>query len=171
MEFFEVAFSRTSVRSFNDRPLTSQEWDSLVRAAMAAPSAVNLQPWDFIIVEDRETLQRLAAELPYAKMTAQAGGAVLVCSTPSRANQGKEEYAVIDASAACENLLLAATALGLGAVWTAVYPNTEREAAVRRILGIPIEVLPLALVPVGEPKGHQHPKDKYNSAMVHRDRW
>jgi nitroreductase len=171
MEFFEVVFSRTSVRSFNDRPLTSQEWDSLIRAAMAAPSAVNLQPWDFIIVEKRETLQRLAAELPYAKMTAQAGGAVLVCSTPNRANQGKEEYAVIDASAACENLLLAATALDLGAVWTAVYPNADRETAVRRILGIPAEVLPLALVPVGEPKGSQHPKDKYNKAMVHRERW
>lgn len=171
MEFFEVVFSRTSVRSFNDRPLRSQEWDSLLRAAMAAPSAVNLQPWDFIIVENRETLQRLAAELPYAKMAAQAGGAVVVCSTPHRANQGMEEYAVIDASAACENLLLAATALGLGAVWTAVYPNADREAVVRRILGIPADVLPLALVPVGEPKGPQHPKDKYNSSMIHRERW
>ena len=171
MDFFEVVFSRTSVRSFNDRPLTSQEWDSLIRAAMAAPSAVNLQPWDFIIVEKRETLQRLTAELPYAKMTAQAGGAVLVCSTPARANQGKEEYAIIDASAACENLLLAATALGLGAVWTAVYPNPDREAAVRQILGIPADVLPLALVPVGEPKGPQHSKDKYNKAMIHRERW
>lgn len=171
MDFFDAVHSRASVRAFKDRPLTEAEWDSLLRAAMAAPSAVNMQPWDLVVIEDRPTLEKLASVLPYAKMTAGAGGAVLVCGTPGRAFMGLEAFAVIDPALATQNLLLAATALGLGAVYTAVYPDPARMAAVRSLLGIPEAVIPLALVPVGEPVDPAQPKDKYRPELVHRGRW
>ena len=171
MDLFEAIAKRASVRNFSPRPLTAAEWDRLLRAAMAAPSAVNRQPWDFVVIEDRATLRRLADALPYAKMTAEAGGAVLVCGSPARAWGASRDFAVIDATLAAENLLLAATALGLGAVWTAVYPEPDREAAVRDILGVPTDVIPLALVPVGVPAGPVQAKEKFRPELVHRGTW
>lgn len=170
-DFFETVFHRSSVRSFSSEPLAEREWELLFRAAMAAPSAVNRQAWEFIRIEARGTLKALTEALPYAKMANEAPGAVLVCAVPERAHQQRPEYAVLDASAACENLLLAAEALGLGAVWTAVYPQADRQAAVREILGVPERVIPLALVPVGRPKGEPRPLDKWKPALVHRERW
>ena len=169
--FFEILAHRSSVRNFTPEPIKPEEWDRLLRAAMSAPSAVNRQPWDFVMIESREMLDALAEALPYAKMAKEAPGAILVCTDPARAHQGRAEYAVIDASAACENILLAAEALGLGAVWTAVYPQPDRQAVVRKLLGIPEEVIPLALVPIGHPKGEQRPKDKYKPELIHRERW
>ena len=169
--FFETVAHRSSVRSFTPEPINPEEWDRLLRAAMAAPTAVNRQPWDFVIIEDRTMLDALAEALPYAKMAKEAPGAILVCADPARAHQGKAEYAVIDASAACENILLAAEALGLGAVWTAVYPQPDRQAVARKLVGVPEGVIPLALVPIGHPRGEQRPKDKYNPELIHRERW
>jgi len=169
--FFETVFHRASVRSYGPKPIPEAAWEQLLRAAMAAPTAVNRQPWEFIIIENRATLDDLADALPYAKMAKEAPGAVLVCTLPSRAHQQRLEYAVIDASAACENLLLAADALGLGAVWTAVYPQADRQAVVRRILGIPEEVIPLAFVPIGYPAAEEAAKDKFRSELIHRERW
>jgi nitroreductase len=159
------------VRAFQPHELPESQWETLMRAAMAAPSAVNCQPWEFVIVRDRATLVRLADALPYAKMAAQASGAVLVCARPDKAYQGSVDYAVIDASLACQNLLLAATALDLGAVWTAVHPDAGREAAVRDLLGVPSGVIPLALVPVGKPANPVEAKDKYRPELVHHGRW
>lgn len=169
--FLAVVHGRSSVRSFLPDPVSEAEWETLLRAAMAAPTAVNRQPWEFIIIEQRATLDTLADGLPFAKMARQAPGAVLICADPARAHQGRVEYAVIDASAACENLLLAAEALGLGAVWTAVYPQADRQAFVRATLGIPEGIVPLALVPVGHPRGEPAPKDKWKPALIHRERW
>lgn len=169
--FFDTVRARASVRSFSPRPIRPEEWESLLRAAMAAPSAVNRQPWSFVVVERRESLAALAEALPYAKMTAQAGGAVIVAADPAEAHLGSAELALLDAAAACENLLLAAQALGLGAVWTALWPYEERMAPVRRLLGIPEGVIPLALVPVGEPSGPVQPKDKFRPEKIHRESW
>ncbi|MBL8968050.1 MAG: nitroreductase family protein [Spirochaetaceae bacterium] len=171
MDFFETVHQRASVRNFSPCEIHEAQWEAMLRAAMAAPSAVNRQPWDFVLVRDREVLTRLAETLPYARMTAEAAGAVLVCATPERAYDGSTEFAVIDASLACQNLLLAATALGLGAVWTAVYPEKEREAAVRAILGVPEAVIPLALVPIGKPFGPVAAKDKFRRESIHEGSW
>ncbi|HUW40160.1 MAG TPA: nitroreductase family protein [Rectinemataceae bacterium] len=169
--FFETVFHRASVRSYDSRPIPEAVWDHVLRAAMAAPTAVNRQPWEFVVIEHRATLDALAEGLPYAKMAKQAPGAVLVCAVPARANQQRAEYAVLDASAACENILLAADALGLGAVWTAVYPQADRQTVVRQILGVPEDVIPLAFIPIGYPKVEEHPKDKYRPELIHRERW
>jgi nitroreductase len=171
IDFFEVVHGRASVRSFLPDLLGAEQIDALLRAAMAAPSAVNMQPWEFVVVEDTRTREALAAALPYAKMAAQAPVVFIVCGVPGRAAGNSAEFAVIDASVACENLLLAATALGLGAVWTALHPDAGRAESARKILGIPRHVVPLACVPVGRPGEPVKPKNKYNASFVHRNRW
>jgi nitroreductase len=170
-DFFQVIHSRASVRSFLPDALTDEEIDALLRAAMAAPSAVNMQPWEFVVVVENKTREQLAAALPYAKMAAEAPAVFIVCGVPGRACAKSADFAVIDASIACENLLLAATALGLGGVWTALFPDKSRIEDVRRILGIPKDVIPLACVPVGKPAGPVRPKDKYNPEYIHKERW
>jgi nitroreductase len=170
-DFFETVMKRTSVRRFSEAPLSKETWERLLRAAMAAPSAVNSQPWEFIVVSDREKLKALADVLPYAKMTASAAGALVACAVPKRAFGGSRDFAIIDTSLACENFLLAVEALGLGAVWTALFPDSGREKAVRGLLGIPEEIIPLALIPVGLPEGEGNPKDKYRKEFIHLESW
>lgn len=166
--------SRRSVRSYEDRPVPAEMVETLLRAAMAAPSAKNRQPWEFVVVDDRATLDALAVRLKYAKMLAQAPLAVIVCAETMIAHSdgsvSENPFWEHDASAATENLLLAAEALGLGAVWTAA-SDPERSAAVKSVIPMPATVMPLCVVPIGFPAGAEQPKDKWNPAKIHHNRW
>ena len=167
----DVIMTRTSIRAYRDCPVGADTVELLLRAAMAAPSAVNRQPWAFVVVDDRELLRELAGALPFAKMAARAPLAVVVCGDLSRNPGASGDWWVMDASAASENLLLAAHALGLGAVWTGVYPRGERVEAVRRVLGLPSDVVPLNLIPVDYPADNPEPKQKWNPANVRHNGW
>ena len=167
----DVIMTRTSVRAYQDRPVGADTVGLLLRAAMAAPSAVNRQPWAFVVVDDRELLRKFSEALPFAKMAAEAPLAVVVCGDLSRNPGASGEWWVMDASAASENLLLAAHAMGLGAVWTGVYPRGERVRAVREILGLPGHVVPLNLIPVGYPADNPAPKQKWNPANIRHNGW
>jgi nitroreductase len=145
--------------------------DKIVRAGMAAPSAVNMQPWSFVVVTCRQTLDMLNDGLPDAKMLGNAGAAIIVCAMPDKAYNGLKEFAVIDSTLAGENILLAAEALGLGAVWTATYPYEDRMNVVRKVLGIPGNIIPLNVIPIGYPVGTDKPKNKYKPENVHWQRW
>src|SRR5512135_1609558 len=116
-----VIYTRRSVRSFTGEAVSRDALMKILRAGMSAPSAVNIQPWAFVTVTDRKTLDRLCERLPYAKMLDTAGAAIVVCGIPGKDEVYAAKYWVMDCSAATENILLAAHALGLGAVWTAVY--------------------------------------------------
>lgn len=166
-----VIHSRKSVRSFTGEPVGREMLDRILRAGMAAPTAVNRQPWAFIAVTDRKILDSLAAGLPYAKMLDKAGAAIIVCALPDKAYEKKAEFAIIDSSCASQNILLAAEALGLGAVWTAAYPEKERMDFVRKTLNIPQNVIPLNVIPIGHPTGVDKPKDKYNPDNIHWEKW
>lgn len=168
---FSVIHSRKSVRNFTGAPVGRAELDKIIRAGMAAPSAVNAQPWSFVVVTDRKKLDELAAGLPYANMLLKAGAAIIVCTEPDKAYDQNRDLAVIDASLAGENILLAIEALGLGGVWTAAYPYADRMNHVRTVLGIPQEVIPLNVTPVGVPTGADQPKDKYKPEKIHREKW
>ena len=133
----DVIMTRTSIRAYRDCPVGADTVELLLRAAMAAPSAMNRQPWVFVVVDDKALLQKFADSLQYAKMAASAPLAVVVCADLTRNPGASCDWWVMDASAASENLLLAAHAVGLGAVWTGVYPRSERVKAVRTILGLP----------------------------------
>ncbi|MFZ5906345.1 MAG: nitroreductase family protein [Nitrospirota bacterium] len=166
-----VIHNRKSVRSFTGQSVDKDMLDKLIRAGMAAPTAVNRQPWAFVAVTDRKTLDTLAAGLPYAKMLDKAGAAVIVCAVTEKAHDQRMEFAVIDSTCASENILLAAEALGLGAVWTAAYPYKERMDVVRKALHIPQAIIPLNVIPVGHPTGTEKPKDKYKPENVHWEKW
>jgi nitroreductase len=166
-----IIHRRKSVRHFTGEPVSAEALETLLQAGMAAPSAVNCQPWEFLTVTDRSMLHRLGDELPFAKMLFAAWAAVVVCGRPELAHNRMTEYAVIDAALAAENILLAAEAIGLGAVWTAAYPYPERMQTVRAALGIPASVIPLCVIPVGHPTGEDQPKHKFKPERIHRERW
>ena len=171
LDAISVIHSRKSVRHFTGEAVIVEDLDTILRAGMAAPSAVGKSPWEFVVVTERSILDALREGLPYAKMLDKAGAAIAVCGIPAKAHLNKVEYAVIDACCATMNILLAAEALGLGAVWTAAYPYDDRAAHVRAVLGIPAEVIPLNVIPVGHPTGADKPKEKYRAEMIHRERW
>lgn len=164
--------SRKSVRHYLDKKVSKEDLLTLVKAGMAAPTAVDKRPWAFIVVTDKDILKGLESGLPHAKMITNAGSCIIVCGVLEKALPGSgQEYWIQDCSAASENILLAAESMGLGAVWTAVYPSEERIAHVRKTLGIPETVVPLNVIPVGYPSGDEIPKDKFDQANVHWERW
>ena len=164
--------TRTSVRSYTNQPVPQEMVDIMLKAAMAAPTAMNEQPWEFVVVNNRATLDALADGLKYAKMLRQAPLAIIVCGhTHWMKNSGAvNEYWQHDASAATENILLAAHALGLGAVWTASCDD-ERASHVIKTLGIKGDVHPLCVIPIGFPDKENKPKDKWKPERVHYNKW
>ncbi len=168
---FTVIHSRKSVRSFTGQAVSKSDLNKILRAGMAAPTAVNRQPWSFIVITERKALNRLAGKLIYAGMLEKAGAAIVVCALPEKAYGQSKELAVIDSSLAGENILLAVEALGLGATWTAAYPYEDRMNTVREALGIPENIIPLTVIPIGYPTGRDKPKNKYNPENIHWERW
>lgn len=166
-----VILERKSVRHFTGEAVSREELEQVVRAGMAAPTAMNKQPWSFVVVTDRAKLDALKSGLPSAAMLEKAGAAIVVCALPGEAMDGRTEIALLDATLASENLLLAAEALGLGAIWTAIYPDGDRMEFLRRALGIPKAVIPLNLIPVGHPTGVDKPKDKFIPEKIHWGKW
>jgi nitroreductase len=162
----DAIMKRTSVRSYERGKIEQRDFDIILKAAMAAPSAKNVQPWAFIIVDDYEALDSLADKLPYAKMLREASAAIIVCG-----KKDPEDFWIMDCSAATENILLAVQDLGLGAVWTAVYPDKKRVDAVRKAFSIPSEFVPLNVIPIGKPKGETQPKNKYDAGKIHINKW
>ncbi|MDR0407759.1 MAG: nitroreductase family protein [Campylobacteraceae bacterium] len=163
-----VIHSRKSVRNFEDgnKVIPKETLDTIVKAAFAAPSAVNWQPWHFIVINERALLDNLGS-LPYAKMLYKSSAAIIVCGD----TQVSELYWIVDCAAATQNILLSVEALGLGAVWTAVYPHDERISFVKKLLHLPDNIIPLNVIPVGYPSGTNKPKDKYKPQKVHMNGW
>lgn len=164
--------TRVSVRQFTGEKISSEQIDTLLRAAMAAPSAINKQPWAFIVVTDEAIIERLGEELPFSRCSNHPACAIIPCGDLSKAIEGAgRDFWINDVSAATENLLLAAHAMGLGAVWTGLHPNMERAAMVQQMLGMPEHIVPLCIVPVGVPAEQPEVKDKYNAEIIHYNRW
>lgn len=168
----QTIFARKSVRTFKKGEVQKIHVDMAVRAAMAAPTARDKRPWEFIIIDDRKILDELSDKLPYAKMGKDAQYGVVVAGDLNRQNGGKDsDYWIADCSAAIENLLLAVEYFKLGAVWTAVYPNEDRIKPVRDVLKLPEHIMPLAFIPIGIPDGSETPKNKYNEEQIHLNKW
>lgn len=167
----DFIFKRRSVRSYTDAPVTEPDIRDLLEAAMAAPSAVARDPWHFLVVRGREKRERIADALPNGKMTKDAPVAIVVLGDLDRAHDRQESYLLQDASAAVENLLLAATALGLGAVWLGVHPREERIARLRELFSLPDAVIPVAVIALGHPAEHPEPRTRYRDDAVHFESW
>ena len=168
----ENIMTRVSVRQFTGGKISDAQIDTLLRAAMAAPSAVNKQPWSFVVVTDETIIAELGKQLPYSRCENGAACAIVPCGDLRNTLEGAAaEYWIQDVSAATENLLLAAHAMGLGAVWTGVYPIAERVLATQTILELPEHIIPLCVVPVGVPAEQPAVKDKYKTDNIHYNRW
>lgn len=176
----DTIFSRKSVRTYTEQPVSQEQIETLLRAAMSAPTGMNLQPWRFVVVTDQAVKDQLAG--PRGGMIAKAPLVIVVCGQTTWTHKpfGQPEADEItepngnwtaDCAAATENLLLAAEALGLGAVWTACYPYEERIGTVAGALGLPEDVTPYCVVPVGYPGGDEQPKDKWKPENIHYDKW
>lgn len=162
----ENIMTRTSIRQYKDQPVEQEKIDIMLKAAMAAPTAVNLQPWHFIVITDKKTIGLLSGKQP-----TNAPLLIAMCGDTDKTTMpdGKmklPDFWVQDVSAATENLLLAAHALGLGAVWTGVYPAMERVAEVANVLNCPQNIVPVAVVRVGYPDEAPEPKNKFKEENI-----
>lgn len=167
----ENIMTRTSIRQFTDRQIAKDTLENIVKAGMAAPSAVNAQPWAFVVVTEKAVLDSLNSVHPHSNLKT-ATAAIIVCGDLKKALEGDgQEYWVQDCSAATENILLAAHAYGLGAVWCGVYPIKERVDAVKGVLGIPEDIVPLNIVTMGYPDENPEPKNKFKEENIHFQKW
>lgn len=167
---FNNILTRTSIRSFTNQIIPEDLKAALLHAGMSAPSGVNKQPWEFILVDDPEILRQLADALPYAKMASCAPMAIVICGNSERFLDGDDSTLwVQDLSAASENILLAAHAFGLGAVWTCLYPHPDRMEAATRILNLPEGIIPFNLIPVGYSAKDHAPVNKWQPERLHHN--
>lgn len=168
LKFLNVLFDRKSVRKFTDNVVEQEKVDALLHAAMSAPSARNIQPWKFIVVNDRNLLNELGNALPYAKMLLQATLCIIVCSDLRglEDNSTAQGFWVQDCSAATENILLAVEALSLGACWTGCYPREDRQNIVKEILNVPDGVIPFSVIPIGYPQEDTPVKEKFKQENI-----
>ena len=159
--------TRTSIRQYTNESVSKADIETMLRAGMAAPTAVNKQPWHFVVVTDRDLLNALATANRGTGMAAKAPLAIVVCGDMQKTLPGVGQgFWVQDCSAATENILLAANALGLGAVWTGLYPNEERAKAVRDVVKAPEHIVPLCTIVIGHPAEQPKPKDKWKPENV-----
>lgn len=159
--------TRTSIRDYEARPVEKEKIEKMLRAAMAAPTAMNKQPWHFVVVDQRNVLDALAGANPYAKMLKKAPLAIVVCgNTDKMIEGGGRDFWIQDASAATENLLLAAHAMGLGAVWTGAYPSEERCISISKVLSLSDNLIPLNMIVVGYPAEQPQPKQKFKEENI-----
>ena len=158
-------FSRVSVRTYEDRPVESEKVEKILRAAMAAPSAVNQQPWEFYVVTDKAVLKKLSKTSPYAGMVADAPIAIVPCC--KREGMIAPDYADIDLAIATENMLLEIDALGLGGVMIGTSPDPERMKNVTEVLCLPSGITPFTIIPFGYPKNKPQQQDRYDASKVH----
>lgn len=169
MDALEAILSRRSIRAYTAEPVAGEHIETIVRAAMAAPSAGNQQPWRFVVTTDRDTLNDMAECTPYGKMLREAPLALTVCADTTELKHPTMWQQ--DCGAATENALLAITALGLGAVWLGFWPKMERVNPLKEVLGLPESVEPFCVLAVGHPAETKPPADRYLPERVHRDRW
>lgn len=167
----QFIFQRRSVRRYRSGEIPEAMVRDMLEAAMSAPSAAAKDPWQFIVVRDRARLKDISGGLPYGKMLAEAGLGVVVCGRQKDAHKEELSYLLQDCSAAVENLLLAASALGLGAVWLGIHPRQDRMDLIRRLLGVPEDVTPVAVISIGWPAESPEPRTRYEAAKVHQERW
>ncbi len=169
MDAMEAILSRRSIRRYTGEPVPEELIRELLEAAMSAPSASNEQPWQFVIIDDRRILDEIPRFHPYAHMLKEASWAIAVCGDLNL--EMMSGYWIQDCSAATQNILIAAHAKGLGAVWLGVYPNGERVKTVQKLLGLPEHVIPLCFISIGYPAEEKPPANRYSESRVHHNHW
>lgn len=163
----DFIWRRRSIRKYTPQPVSEEQILAILQAAMAAPSAHNRKPWHFIVIRERQTLNYIAEQHPYAKMLSEAPLAIAVCGdtalSPKRWDQ--------DCAAATENILLALPALGLGGVWIGYHPIDPQQDFLRPLFNLPPHVQVFCLISIGQPAEVKEPRTQFDPAVVHREKW
>ncbi len=167
----DFIFARRSVRRYLDRAIPPEMLNDLLEAGMAAPSARATDPWHFLVVTERPTLDAIAGALPHGRMLLQAPAAMIVCGDLHRALDGLESYMLQDVSAAVENILLAAAALGLGSCWLGIHPRRERVHGLKSLFALPNHIVPVAGIALGWPETVPEARTRFRAECVHREHW
>lgn len=164
--------TRTSIRAYQNRQVEDDKVETMLRAAMAAPTAGNKQPWKFVVIKEKQTLKAISEHFSTMKMAEHAPMAIVVCGDMNLTFPGDGlDYWIEDTSAATENLLLAAHSMGLGAVWCGIYPMQERVTYLKKLLNLPENIVPLNVIPIGYPAENPAPKDKWKPENIHYESW
>jgi len=167
MEAMEAILSRRSIRKYTENIVPQELVTELLKSAMSAPSATNRQPWHFVVICDRNILDKIPEFHPYADALFLAPIAIAVCGDSSL----QSAFWIQDCAAASENILLAAHATGLGAVWLSIYPREERVQGLRNLLGLPENIIPLSLISIGYPAERKSPVNRFNPDKIHYNYW
>ena len=165
----DIILTRRSIRSFIPKKISEENIEYLLRAAMSAPSAKNINPWYFIVIRDRRILDEIPKFHKYSQMLYEAPLAICVCGDSKSDKFGG--YWIQDCSAATENILLAANSLGLGSVWLGVFPREERIAKLKELLNIPEGITPLSLIAIGYPNEEKPPSARFKPERIHNEKW
>ena len=166
MEALKAIFKRRSIRHYLDQPVERDKIMTLLKAATAAPTAANCQPWEFIVIDDVEKLSVLKETLMFARYNAPV--AIVVCGNMDLAFKGPgKEMWVQDCSAAMQNILIASTSLGLGSVWIGVYPIESNIKPVKKVLNMPEHVEPLGIVLLGYPAEEKEARHRLDEKRVY----
>lgn len=165
MELMEAIRTRRSIRKYEDTPISEEMVREMLDAAMMAPSAGNAQPWQFVVINERERLDAIKGLHPYVSMVTQAQLGIIVCGDLSL--EKFAGYWVQDCSAAMQNMLLAIHGMGLGAVWTGIYPMQDRVDSFRAMFNLPDTVIPLGFVPIGYPAQSPQSKSRFREDRIH----
>ncbi|HYX08998.1 MAG TPA: nitroreductase family protein [Bacteroidales bacterium] len=170
MDIVDFITSRRSIRKYTGEPLLEGQIEQLLECGMYAPSAVNCQPWHFIVIDEKELLQKMSEIHPYASMLPGAAAAILVCGDENRAHT--KDYWPVDCAAATENILLAAHGTGLGAVWLGIYPREERIEAFTKLFSLPAHIHPFSLISLGYPAEEKKKRtDRFDTEKIHYNSW
>jgi nitroreductase len=165
----ETIYKRRSIRKFTAEAVSEEAILKIIKAGMNAPSAGNEQPWQFLVMTDRKLMDSIPSVHPYANMIKQAAAAIVVCGDLTK--ETHKGYWVQDCAAATENMLLEIVDMGLASVWLGVHPRQDRVDGVRALLGLPEEIIPFAILPVGHAAETKSRNDKFDSKLVHWNSW
>lgn len=169
MNLYEGLITRRSIRKYRTEPVSYEIIEGLIRAGMYAPSAVNCQPWHFVVIDDKHIMQQIMEVHAYASMLKNAQAAILVCGDEHL--QHSEGYWAVDCAAATQNILLAAHDKGLGAVWLGLHPREERKSAIQTIFDLPGHIQPFSIISIGWPDEEKETPDRFKPERIHYNNW
>jgi len=169
MDALEAIFDRRSIRVYTGAPVTDDMLNTILKAAMYAPSAVNKQPWHFIVFRDPEIIRKIVEIHPNAAMLSKAQVAVLVCWDEHQ--QHDTGYGPVDCAAATQNMLLAAHSLGIGSVWIGIYPRQVRMEAMPSLFNLPAHIKAFSIVSLGYPAEQRTRPERFDAGKIHQEKW
>jgi len=170
-ETLQNILARKSYSNFASTPISEDDIDLLLQAAMAAPTGMDMRPWKFIVVTDKTTLQSISEALTYGKMVKTAAAAIVVCGNAKKSLITGASYWVYDCSAATENILIAAQSMGIGGRWVSVAPSEKQITNIKALFKLPEDIEPLCTIALGYPEKLLPPKKKFDRKNIHWEKW